>query len=242
MLVVMAVGTLASMNERLLSSAPTLYSPTHTVAQVKSTSTQSSLQASTNHEAIDIASKVSVSRENPLSDISASDANAFDLSAFDSSAIDSSAIDLSAVSLRVPDLGSTARASDINLTAAMQNDSELLLTSKLVSMSLGDLSSVRRAQLGGYQTGAHSSKREAPHYVPSYSARYLSLAQYQAHDVRPDYLLVYEFSSPPIPSLCKGFRIDFNPNVNWVLSATQVKSRLSGWKESNLQYRFTQQV
>ena len=237
MLVVMAVGTLASMNERLLSSAPTLYSPTHTIAQVKSNSAQSSLQASTNHEAIDIASKVSVSRENPFSDISASDANAFDFSA-----IDSSVIDLSAVSLRAPDLGSTARASDKNLTAAMQNDSELLLTSKLVSMSLGDLSSVRRAQLGGYQTGAHSSKREAPHYVPSYSARYLSLAQYQAHDVRPDYLLVYEFSSPPIPSLCKGFRIDFNPNVNWVLSATQVKSRLSGWKESNLQYRFTQQV
>lgn len=72
------------------------------------------------------------------------------------------------------------------------------------------------------------------HYVPTYSARYINLAQHQPDDVNPTYLLAYEFVSPPIPSLEIGFEVNFSPQLDWVLSAASGPSRISAWKESNL--------
>lgn len=72
------------------------------------------------------------------------------------------------------------------------------------------------------------------HYVPTYSARYINLAQHQPEEVNPNYLLAYEFVSPPVPSLEIGYQINFSPQLDWVLSATSGPSRISAWKESNL--------
>ncbi|GGP80378.1 hypothetical protein [Shewanella ulleungensis] len=72
------------------------------------------------------------------------------------------------------------------------------------------------------------------HYVPTYSARYINLAQHQSDEVNPNYLLAYEFVSPPVPSLEIGYQINFSPQLDWVLSATSGPSRISAWKESNL--------
>ncbi|WP_351009553.1 hypothetical protein [Shewanella sp. S1-58-MNA-CIBAN-0166] len=72
------------------------------------------------------------------------------------------------------------------------------------------------------------------HFVPTYSARYLSIVQYQSDESKPNYLLAYEFISPPIPSLTIGYQINFSPQLDWVLSTASAPSRLSAWKESNL--------
>jgi hypothetical protein len=81
------------------------------------------------------------------------------------------------------------------------------------------------------------SKQSNPndiHYVPTYSARYISIAQHQSDESKPNYLLVYEFISPPVPSLTIGYQINFSPQLDWVLSTASAPSRLSAWKESNL--------
>ncbi|MGI2168752.1 hypothetical protein ACROAE_00915 [Shewanella sp. MF05960] len=72
------------------------------------------------------------------------------------------------------------------------------------------------------------------HYVPTYSARYINLAQHQPDEVNPNYLLAYEFVSPPIPSLEIGYQVNFSPQLDWVLSSASGPSRISAWKESNL--------
>jgi hypothetical protein len=72
------------------------------------------------------------------------------------------------------------------------------------------------------------------HFVPTYSARYLSIVQYQSDESKPNYLLAYEFVSPPVPSLTIGYQINFSPQLDWVLSTASAPSRLSAWKESNL--------
>ena len=72
------------------------------------------------------------------------------------------------------------------------------------------------------------------HFVPTYSARYLSIVQYQSDESKPNYLLAYEFVSPPVPSLTIGYQINFSQQLDWVLSTASAPSRLSAWKESNL--------
>ncbi|HBF47478.1 MAG TPA: hypothetical protein DDW91_13865 [Shewanella frigidimarina] len=79
----------------------------------------------------------------------------------------------------------------------------------------------------------HSSSNDI-HFVPTYSARYLSIVQYQSDELKPNYLLAYEFVSPPVPSLTIGYQINFSPQLDWVLSTASAPSRLSAWKESNL--------
>jgi hypothetical protein len=79
----------------------------------------------------------------------------------------------------------------------------------------------------------HSSSNDI-HFVPTYSARYLSIVQYQSDELKPNYLLAYEFVSPPVPSLTIGYQINFSQQLDWVLSTASAPSRLSAWKESNL--------
>lgn len=71
------------------------------------------------------------------------------------------------------------------------------------------------------------------HYVPTYSARYINLAQHQPDEVNPRYVFAFEFVSPPIPILQIGYQINFSPQLDWVLTATSGPSRISAWKESN---------
>ncbi len=71
------------------------------------------------------------------------------------------------------------------------------------------------------------------HYVPTYSARYINLAQHQPDEVNPRYVFAFEFVSPPIPILQIGYQINFSPQLDWVLTAASGPSRISAWKESN---------
>ncbi|QQX79195.1 hypothetical protein JK628_16775 [Shewanella sp. KX20019] len=84
------------------------------------------------------------------------------------------------------------------------------------------------------QTEGHSSE-----YAPLVSQRFMSFAQHERLQSRPDYRLAFEFVSPPVPSLTVGYRMDFAPAVDWQLHVGGSSFRLSAWKESNLLYRLS---
>jgi hypothetical protein len=73
-------------------------------------------------------------------------------------------------------------------------------------------------------------------YVPTYNARYISIAQHNREQTKPLYLLAFEFNSPPVPSFTIGYQVNFSPQLDWVLSSASPPSRLSAWKDSNLLY------
>jgi hypothetical protein len=79
-------------------------------------------------------------------------------------------------------------------------------------------------------------------FVPLISQRLLSFAQHGSLHNQPDYVLAFEFTIPPVPSLTIGYRIDFAQTLDWSLHMGQTPSRLSGWKETNLLYRFSQTI
>lgn len=79
-------------------------------------------------------------------------------------------------------------------------------------------------------------------FVPLISQRLLSFAQHDLLQNEPDYRLAFEFTTPPVPSLTIGYRIDFAQTLDWSLHMGQTPSRLSGWKETNLLYRFSQTI
>lgn len=78
-------------------------------------------------------------------------------------------------------------------------------------------------------------------FIPLGTQAYLSFIQHDLMEIRPQYLLAFEFSPPITPSFMVGYRIDAN-TPSWFLTTVSTSARVSGWKESNLIYRFTQQI
>jgi hypothetical protein len=92
------------------------------------------------------------------------------------------------------------------------------------------------------QSKSWKEKQDDASFVVLTSPRRLGFTHHDPHQCRPNYLLAYEFASPDSPSFCIGYREDFTPSLDWRLSATPKPSKISGWKESNLLYRFSQQI
>ncbi|WP_299495496.1 hypothetical protein [uncultured Shewanella sp.] len=78
-------------------------------------------------------------------------------------------------------------------------------------------------------------------FVPLGTQVYLSFIQHDLVEIQPQYQLAFEFSPPEIPLFKAGYRIDAN-HPSWFLTTSSTHARVSGWKESNLIYRFTQQI
>ncbi|WP_394204767.1 hypothetical protein [Shewanella waksmanii] len=87
---------------------------------------------------------------------------------------------------------------------------------------------------------AKQSNGNESEFIHAVSQRFISFSQHEPQQSRPQYLLAFEFSSPPIPSLAIGYRIDVKPTADWVLHVNSCAYRLAAWKESNLLYRFSQ--
>ena len=87
---------------------------------------------------------------------------------------------------------------------------------------------------------AHGQEQDDSSFVPLISQRLISFAQHDPLQSKPDYILAFEFVSPPIPSFSIGYRIDLPTTLDWSLHVGAAPSRVSGWKESNLLYRFSQ--
>ncbi|MCL1124723.1 hypothetical protein [Shewanella surugensis] len=78
-------------------------------------------------------------------------------------------------------------------------------------------------------------------FIPIGTQAYFNFIQHDLVEIRPQYLLAFEFSPPITPSFMVGYRIDAN-NPSWFLTTFSKNARVSGWKESNLIYRFTHQT
>ncbi|MGS0826747.1 hypothetical protein ACVBIO_13125 [Shewanella sp. 0m-8] len=87
---------------------------------------------------------------------------------------------------------------------------------------------------------AKQTDKDGSEYAPLVSQRFISFSQHDPLQSRPDYLLAFEFTSPAVPSLTVGYRMDFAPAVDWSLHIDTRSHRLCAWKESNLLYRFSQ--
>ncbi|MGL5666891.1 MAG: hypothetical protein ACRDD9_12260 [Shewanella sp.] len=77
-------------------------------------------------------------------------------------------------------------------------------------------------------------------FAPVNSQRFINLVQHDMREVKPVYLLAFEFIPESAPALGENIRLDARPD--WTLLAESSPARISGWKVSNLQYRFSQQA
>lgn len=77
-------------------------------------------------------------------------------------------------------------------------------------------------------------------FAPVNSQRFINLVQHDLREVKPNYLLAFEFTPESEPALGENIRLDDRPD--WTLLAESSPARISGWKVSNLQYRFSQQA
>ncbi|MFB2679856.1 hypothetical protein [Shewanella mangrovisoli] len=77
-------------------------------------------------------------------------------------------------------------------------------------------------------------------FAPVNSQRFINLVQHDMREVKPVYLLAFEFVPESAPALGENIRLDARPD--WTLLAESSPARISGWKVSNLQYRFSQQA
>ncbi|MGX9462516.1 hypothetical protein ACWXWU_14960 [Shewanella sp. A14] len=114
--------------------------------------------------------------------------------------------------------------------AVTQQTSSFVLYNQLINVKASLLGYVGDDDFGRQIS---QSNPNDVHYVPTYSARYVNLAQHQPDEVSPHYSLAFEFFSPPVPSLTIGYQVNFSPQLDWILSASSAPSRISAWKESN---------
>lgn len=77
-------------------------------------------------------------------------------------------------------------------------------------------------------------------FAPINSPRFISLAQHDVREVKPVYVLALDFTAEPTPNVVEPTDLDITSD--WTLSAVSSPARISGWKVSNLQYRFSQQA
>lgn len=84
------------------------------------------------------------------------------------------------------------------------------------------------------------SRSDDLNFAPINSSRFISLAQHDAREVKPVYLLAVDFTAEPTPNIIESPKLGITSD--WTLSAVSSPARISGWKVSNLQYRFSQQA
>lgn len=123
----------------------------------------------------------------------------------------------------------------VNESSMVQQDGDLAMVNILPLFKLADVNA-------GSIKDKHAQKKQGDdsEYAPLVSPRFVSFSQHDPQQTRPDYLLAFEFISPTVPQLTVGFRVEFNPALDWLLHIPSSTHRLSAWKESNLLYRFSQ--
>jgi len=97
-----------------------------------------------------------------------------------------------------------------------------------------------KASVGDCSESELVSHSDDFNFVPINSQRFINLVQHDMREVKPNYLLAFEFVPEPAPALGENIRLDARPD--WTLLAESSPARISGWKVSNLQYRFSQQA
>ncbi|WP_232784048.1 hypothetical protein [Moritella sp. Urea-trap-13] len=81
-----------------------------------------------------------------------------------------------------------------------------------------------------------SKTRHNYEFTLTETSRYSSTGRLVLNNPEPDYQVEIELSIPPSPSFVIGYAVNFNLYQYWLTSTSFSKSRISGWKDSNLLY------
>ncbi len=129
---------------------------------------------------------------------------------------------------------------DVNVIA--QSDAHIVKSCGALNNNVTDASSVDSATSlpTPCPSSDYMSHSDDLNFAPINSSRFISLAQHDVREVKPLYLLAVDFTVEPTPNLIES--IDVSITSDWTLSAISSPARISGWKVSNLQYRFSQQA
>ncbi|WP_255554634.1 hypothetical protein [Moritella sp. 24] len=70
--------------------------------------------------------------------------------------------------------------------------------------------------------------------------RYASNGGLTLNDPEPDYQVEIELSIPLSPSFVIGYAVNINHDLYWLTDMSSSRTRISGWKDSNLLYSHRQ--
>jgi len=85
-----------------------------------------------------------------------------------------------------------------------------------------------------------SSSHHTYEFVLTETSRYISTGRLLLDDPKPDYQIEIELSIPASASLVIGYAVNINFEQYWLIGTSFSKSRISGWKDSNLLYSHRQ--
>lgn len=85
-----------------------------------------------------------------------------------------------------------------------------------------------------------STSRHTYEFALAETSRYTSTGRLLLNNPKSDYQIEIELSIPPSPSLVIGYAVNINFEQYWLTRTSFSKSRISGWKDSNLLYSHRQ--
>ncbi|UVW66184.1 hypothetical protein [Shewanella baltica] len=129
----------------------------------------------------------------------------------------------------------------LNAKSNMQSDAQTVETcGSLHSHDANRVNSDSASQPIPCPSSDYVSHSDDLNFAPINSPRFISLAQHDVREVKPVYVLALDFTAEPTPNIVEPTDLDITSD--WTLSAVSSPARISGWKVSNLQYRFSQQA
>ena len=131
----------------------------------------------------------------------------------------------------------------VGFNAQANTYSELASTSLLAPASLlidaHEVNSFCQGASGSEQPPI-SSSRHTYEFTLTETSRYTSTGRLLLDNPKPDYQIEIELSIPPSASLVIGYTVNINFEQYWLTGTSFSKSRISGWKDSNLLYSHRQ--
>ncbi|WP_373455342.1 hypothetical protein [Shewanella morhuae] len=136
----------------------------------------------------------------------------------------------------------TKALNSANTSAITQSDAQVVKSCGALNNNVTDASSVDSATTLPIpcSNSDYVSHSDDLNFAPINSSRFISLAQHDMREVKPTYLLAVDFTVESTPNLIEPINVDITSD--WTLAAASSPARISGWKVSNLQYRFSQQA
>lgn len=129
----------------------------------------------------------------------------------------------------------------LNAQSNVQSDAQTVETcGSLHSHDANRVNSDSASQPTPCPSSDYVSHSDDLNFAPINSPRFISLAQHDVREVKPVYVLAVDFAAEPTPDVVEPTVLDITSD--WTLSAASSPARISGWKVSNLQYRFSQQA
>jgi hypothetical protein len=129
----------------------------------------------------------------------------------------------------------------VGFNAQANRYSELAISSTPASLFVNTNEAVTACQsVDESEQTPISSSTHTYEFALTETSRYSSAGRLLLNTPKPDYQVEIELSIPPSPSLVIGYAVNINFYQHWLTHISFSKSRLSGWKDSNLLYSHRQ--